>query len=92
MAKKNTSEMAFDRDILLEELVGCCPYSVSSSDVPISEWNESIEEIQAMIHHFCDLENDEEVAFWRRMLQQAKVAKRRAKRMIEESRKELSYS
>lgn len=91
-SRENTSEMAFDRNILLEEFVGCCPYTNTSFDVSLSEWDESIEDCYGMLHHFSALNDDEEVAFWRRMLQQAKVGKRRAKRMIEESRRELSYS
>lgn len=39
--------------------------------------NEEIAEYYAMINHFILLNNKEEIAFWRRALQTAKIAKRR---------------
>ena len=49
-----------------------CP----SNDVTLSEINESIDECQAMLDYSLNLANKEEIAFWRKMLQRAKVERR----------------
>lgn len=43
----------------------------------LKEINKQISECYAMIDHFIQLENKEEIAYWRRMLQNAKMYKRR---------------
>lgn len=41
------------------------------------EIEKQIMECYAMIDHFIQLNNKEEIAYWRRMLQNAKIYKRR---------------
>ena len=43
----------------------------------LSEITKQINECYAMIDHFIQLENKEEIAYWRKMLQNAKLYKRR---------------
>lgn len=43
----------------------------------LKEVNRQIMECYAMIDHFIQLNNKEEIAYWRRMLQNAKLYKRR---------------
>lgn len=88
----NSSDRAYDRDEMLLELVGGGCACASACESSQADYDDSIAEIESMISYSIYRGNEEEVRFWRRMLQKAKVAKRRAKRMIEESRKELSYS
>ena len=49
----------------------------------IEEIDEGIGECEAMLYYSIHKGDDEEVAFWRRMLQKNKVAKRRAKKRME---------
>lgn len=58
----------------------------------ISEYDESMEEINCMLQHCIEIGDESEVSFWRKMLQQKKVEKRRAKKMIENSRMEVAYT
>lgn len=78
----NSSEKAYDRYVFLREFVGCkCG---DQEDISLSEYKKSISEINAMIQHNIDIGNQEEIAYWRKMLQRTRVEKRRAKaRMIE---------
>ena len=43
----------------------------------IRQINQQIMECMAMIDHFIQLNNKEEIAYWRKMLQSAKLYKRR---------------
>jgi hypothetical protein len=43
----------------------------------IEEITKQINECYAMIDHFIQLNNSEEIAYWRKMLQNAKLYKRR---------------
>ena len=43
----------------------------------LQEINKHINECYAMIDHFIQLNNSEEIAYWRKMLQNAKLYKRR---------------
>lgn len=43
----------------------------------IKELNRHIAECYAMIDHFIQLNDKKEIAYWRRMLQNAKICKRR---------------
>lgn len=78
---KNTSEAAYNRDLKMEGFVdafmdkSCC----AESAIDYQEYDKSIAEIQAMIDHSIMLGRKDEIAEWRRMLQKAKVAKRRRK-------------
>ena len=73
----NSSEMAYDRDAVLLELAGGCacePCELSQAD-----YNNSIAEIERMLTYSIDTGKEEEIHFWRCMLQRTKVEKRRAK-------------
>lgn len=76
----NKSEMVYDQKQLIANLIGCDCFGVSE-ETRISDYDDSISEISSMIEYFIDTGNEEETAEWRRMLQQTKVEKRRAKRM-----------
>ena len=79
--KKNSAEKTYDQKKFIAEFIGCDCFEAEVED--LSEYDESISEINAMIDHSIMIGNEEEVSNWRKMLQQTKVAKRRAKRMIE---------
>lgn len=87
----NSSEKAYDRDIFLSQFIGCeCN---ETDNIELSEYDKSISEINSMIQHSIDIGNMEEVAQWRKMLQQTRVDKRRAKaRMIESKRMEFALT
>ena len=76
----NTSDATYDRNRFIAEFIGCDCYESACSP---SEYDESISEIQNMIDYSIESGNEKEVAEWRKELQKTKVAKRRAKRMIE---------
>ena len=81
MKKKNSSELAYDQKKFIADFIGC---ECFESDVcTLQEYDESIAEINAMIAHNIELGDKKEVKQWRELLQQTKVEKRRAKRMIE---------
>jgi hypothetical protein len=71
----NSSEQAYDRDNFLANFIGCKCFDVECSK---EEYDDSISEINAMIQHNIDIGNSEEIKEWRKMLQRAKVEKRRA--------------
>lgn len=79
--KKNSAEKTYDQKKFIAEFIGCDCFEAEVED--LSEYDESISEINAMIDHSIMIGDEEEVSQWRKMLQQTKVAKRRAKRMIE---------
>lgn len=79
--KKNSAEKTYDQKKFIAEFIDCDCFEAEVED--LSEYDESISEINAMIDHSIMIGNEEEVSNWRKMLQQTKVAKRRAKRMIE---------
>ena len=78
----NTSELAYDRDNFYLEFAGGCA-APTEDMASIEEIDESIGECEAMLYYNIHIGNEEEVAFWRRMLQSNKVAKRRAKKRME---------
>lgn len=53
--------------------------NVYKEDEVIRLINGQINECHAMIDHFIKLKNDEEIAYWRKYLQKAKMDKRRLK-------------
>lgn len=83
--KKNSSEKIYDQKKLIAEFIGCDCFGTKVDE--FSEYDKSIVEINAMIEHNIRIGNAEEVAQWRAMLQQTKVEKRRAKRMIESNKR-----
>ena len=48
-------------------------------EIQIRDIDSQIMECHAMIDHFILLNNREEIAYWRKMLQNAKIYKRRLK-------------
>ena len=78
----NTSEMAYDRDNFYLEFAGGCS-AMAEDMASIEEIDEGIGECEAMLYYSIHIGDTEEVAFWRRMLQRNKVAKRRAKERME---------
>ena len=89
--KKNSAEKTYDQKKFIAEFIGCDCFESEVED--LSEYDESISEINAMIDHSIMIGDEEEVSQWRKMLQQTKVAKRRAKRMIEsKNRMELALT
>lgn len=87
----NKSEMVYDQKQLIADLI-CCDCFGIDENVDLSEYDESMEEINNMLQHYIDIGDEKEVSFWRQMLQQTKVEKRRAKKMIENSRMEVAYT
>lgn len=87
----NKSEMVYDQKQLIADLIGCDCFGIDENII-LAEYNESIGEINCMIQHCLDIGDESEVSFWRKMLQQTKVEKRRAKKMIENSRMEVAYT
>lgn len=87
----NKSEMVYDQKRLIADLIGCGCFGIDEN-VDLSKYDESMEEISCMLQYCIDIGDESEVSFWRKMLQQAKVEKRRAKKMIENSRMEVAYT
>lgn len=87
----NKSEMVYDQKQLIADLIGCDCFGIDEN-VDLSEYDESMEEINGMLQHCIEIGDESEVSFWRQMLQQTKVEKRRAKKMIENSRMEVAYT
>lgn len=78
----NKSEMAYDQTQLMADFIGCDCFSINEN-LSLSDYDDAIQEIMSMIEYCIDIGDKTEVAEWRRMLQQTKVEKRRAKKMIE---------
>lgn len=87
----NKSEAVYEQKQLIADLIGCDYFGIGEN-VRLSEYDESIDEINCMISWFTMEGNEREVAFWRQMLQQTRVEKRRAKKMIDKSRMEVAYT
>lgn len=87
----NKSDMIYDQKQIIADLIGCDCFGIDEN-VDLSEYDESMEEINGMISWYVAKGNQEEVSFWRKMLQQTRVEKRRAKKMIENSRMEVAYT
>lgn len=78
----NKSEMAYDQTQLMADFIGCDCFGINEN-VSLSDYDDAIQEIMSMIGHYIDTGNKTEVAEWKRMLQQTKIEKRRAKEMID---------
>ncbi len=85
----NSSEKAYERDKLIADFIEC---NCFNSDYSQKEYDNSIAEINAMIQHSIGIENDEEIAQWRKMLQRTRVEKRRAKARMIESKREMEFA
>ena len=79
----NSSELVYEQRLAIAEFfdVGC---AFDDTVYSIDDYNASICEIECLISHFIAVGNMNEVAELRKSLQQAKVAKRRAKKIINE--------
>lgn len=86
----NKSEQVYEQKRLYAQLIGCedCFEDLS---LDLKEYDDSIAEIEGMIAYYVSIGNMQEVASWRRMLQQTKVEKRHAKKMIENT-KRMEYA
>lgn len=73
----NSSERAYDRDVFMLEFAGGC--AADNIYVSQAEYTEAILEIESMIQYSIYRGDEEEVKFWRAMLQRTRVEKRRAK-------------
>lgn len=88
----NKSDMVYDQKQLIADFIGCECFGVEEN-ADISEYDKSIEEINSMINYYIADGNEQEVSEWRKILQQAKVEKRRAKKMIDnKNRMEIAYT
>lgn len=88
----NKSESVYRQKQSIADFIGCeCPGM--DETVNNSDYDKNIREINSMIAHFIENENKEEVSYWRQMLQEARVAKRHAKKMIaDQNRTEEAYT
>lgn len=88
----NTSDMVYDQKKWMAEFIGCACFGIREP-VNLSDYEDSIAEIQSMIGYYIATGNTREVSEWRKMLQQVRVEKRRAKKMIEKkSRMETAHT
>ena len=78
----NKSEKVYEQKQLMADLIGCECFGINENVKP-SDYDDAILEIMSMIEYNIDVGDKKEAAEWRRMLQQTKVEKRRAKKMIE---------
>ena len=74
-----------------------CPVSEEnvSLEKEYEKYCESLDEINAMISHFKELENADEVAYWRRFLMRTKMQMREIKAKMMDANtmaKEIVYS
>lgn len=89
----NSSDLAYARDMTLLALASggenCCPTCDSDIEEMLSEYDEGIAEIKAMISYCLDKGWYDEVHQWRRLLQQTRVEKR----LVKKAKKEvIAYS
>lgn len=78
----NKSEIVYNQKQLMADFIGCDCFGISEN-VALSDYDDAISEIISMIEYCIDIGDKTEVAEWRRMLQQTKIEKRRARKMIE---------
>ena len=77
----NTADVVYEQKQIIADFIGCECFGINEN-ATVSDYDNSILEIMSMIEYNIDIGNNKEVAEWRRMLQQAKVEKSRAKKMI----------
>ena len=80
----NKADAVYEQKQLMADFIGCECFGINEN-VKLSDYDDAILEIMTMIEYNIDIGDKEEVADWRRMLQQTKVEKRRAKKMIEDN-------
>ncbi len=83
--KKNSSEAAFERKQFLLDFINPEAANEAVEKLPetneeflreLREYDEGIADCHDMFLYFKDINDEEEMAFWRRMEQEAKTAKR----------------
>ena len=77
----NKADAVYEQKQLMADFIGCECFGINDN-VKLSDYDDAILEIMTMIEYNIGIGDKEEVANWRRMLQQTKVEKRRAKKMI----------
>ena len=78
----NKTDAVYEQKQFIADLIDCECFGFNEN-VRLSDYDDSILEIMSMIEYNIDIGDKKEVAEWRRMLQQTKIEKRRAKKMIE---------
>lgn len=73
---KKKQQYLQDREQLYVSLYGEEPCPESTVELSDSEMKESIAECECMLQHFIDISDQEEISFWRKMLQKNKVQRR----------------
>ncbi len=88
----NKSDAVYNQKQLIADLISCECFGIDEN-ADISQYDKSIKEINSMINYYIATGNEQEVAEWRKMLQQEKVEKRRVKKMIDnKNRMEIAYT
>ena len=78
----NKAETVYNQKQLMADFIGCDCFGIREN-VALSDYDKAIREIMFMIDYCIDIGDKTEVAEWRRMLQQTKIEKRRARKMID---------
>ena len=78
----NKAETVYNQKQLMADFIGCDCFGISEN-VALSDYDDAISEIISMIEYCIDIWDKTEVAECRRMLQQTKIEKRRARKMID---------
>ena len=78
----NKADAVYEQKQLMADFIGCECFGVNEN-MKLSDYDDAILEIMSMIEYNIDIGDKKEAAEWRRMLQQTKVEKRCAKKMIE---------
>lgn len=92
---KNHSEQVYEQNRLIAQFIGCeeCFEDLSAS---MEDFDAGIQEIKSMISYYISKQDTKEIAYWRGMLQQAKVEKRHAKKaqtmMEKNNRMEIAFT
>lgn len=89
MKRKNSSDTAYDSAKFIADFMECECFNGYGTK---NEYDKSIEDINAMINYCIDSGNEEEVKSWRKLLQQTRVEKRRAKMIERKNAKEFALT
>lgn len=88
----NSSEKAYDHEQFLADFIECaCPGMQEAADM--AEYDEAIAEIRRIIAYCIKIGDKKEAAIQRKELQRTKVAKRRAKKKMDnKNRREPAHT
>lgn len=88
----NSSDKAYERDMLMLELAGGC--DGYGADCELSDYDDAIEEYNSLLQYAIDRNDKEQIRMLRAEIQRTKVEKRISKRMIDTSqnRMEIAYT